>query len=48
MKPRRLSIARLDEISLVDRGANPLARVMIWKRDSSKDNDMKDKAEAIG
>lgn len=52
MKPRRLKIARLDEISLVDRGANPLARVLVWKRDTPKDDkkmpEPQDKTEAIG
>lgn len=49
MKPRRLKIARLDEISLVDRGANPLARVLVWKRDTTPEKEMpQDKTEALG
>src|SRR5438045_146958 len=33
--PRRLSKLRIDEISSVDRGANPGARVLIMKRDAA-------------
>ena len=40
----------LDEISLVDRPANPLASVILFKRDSTKETDMTDEqkmAEAV-
>lgn len=37
--PNQLKDVVLDEISLVDRPANPHSRVMLWKRDGSGDAD---------
>lgn len=38
-RPRRLRQLKISEISLVDRPANPGARVVFWKRDGDPDGD---------
>ena len=36
-RPRFLTNLRITEISSVDKGANPGAKILIWKRDDSAD-----------
>ena len=43
-KPHLLRNLSLNEISLVDKGANPGAQVLLFKRETSKEHDMPDDA----
>src|SRR3990167_6420984 len=39
--PNKLKVKRLDEVSFVDKGASPGARIAIWKRDVSPTKETK-------